>query len=73
MSEPEKSGGQIIIGNTRESRCGNRVVDWFYGLAAEREGMIAGQIYLRNWPLPLFDVEAAKLSTTNADKEYGDV
>jgi NAD(P)H-dependent FMN reductase len=43
---------QIILASTREGRFGDRVANWFYGLAAKREGLIAELINLRDWPLP---------------------
>jgi NAD(P)H-dependent FMN reductase len=46
---------QVIIGSTREGRFGDRVANWFYGLAAGREDLIAELIDLRDWPLPFFD------------------
>jgi NAD(P)H-dependent FMN reductase len=52
---PENCRIQIILGSTREGRFGDRVANWFYGLAAEREDLIAELIDLRDWPLPFFN------------------
>jgi NADPH-dependent FMN reductase len=52
---------QIILGSTREGRFGDRVANWFYGLAAGREDLVAQLIDLRDWPLPFFDEPASPI------------
>ena len=53
---------QVILGSTREGRFGDRVANWFYGLAAGREDLIAELIDLRDWPLPFFDEPSSPIT-----------
>jgi NAD(P)H-dependent FMN reductase len=55
LSAPDRVRIQVILGSTREGQFGDRVANWFYGLAAKCEDLIAELIDLLDWPLPFFN------------------
>ena len=55
LTSPDRVRIQILLGSTREGRFGDRVANWFYGVATKREDLIAELIDLRDWPLPFFN------------------
>ncbi len=46
---------QIIMGSTRRGRFSERPARWIHAMAAERDGLDAELIDLREYPLPFFD------------------
>ncbi len=62
LPDPVRIWIQIILRSTREGRFGNRVANWFYGLVAKREDIIAELIDLRDWPSPFFNDPASPIT-----------
>lgn len=43
---------QIILGSTREGRNGEKVAQWFYSLAKQKNAVEFEMVDLRDWPIP---------------------
>ncbi len=57
----------VILASVRESRRGEAFARWIHGLAAERPGVAAELLDLRDWPLPAY---ARKDTPGVAEKGY---
>jgi NAD(P)H-dependent FMN reductase len=66
MSEPGLRIG-VILASVREGRRGEAFARWIHGLIAERPGVVAELLDLRDWPLPPY---ALRDTPNVAEKAY---
>jgi len=59
MSAPPPLRVKVILGSTREGRFGDKPAHWIHGEAAQRPGIDAELLDLRDFPLPFFDRPAS--------------